>query len=120
MTEWFEGRSVDEQKMERCYWRRVGFVVFLAVLMALVLLPLQAYAEPLYVAETGGIRITLHSEPCELGAVTNLKMKATWVENGKVSQGCWAATPFGVVVAYFDDKTVATIPVQAFAQVQGV
>jgi hypothetical protein len=110
---------VDEQ-MERCYWRRVALLIVLAAIVAIIFIPLKVYAAPLYVAETGGIRITLYSEPCELGAVTNLKMKATWVENGKVSQGCWAATQFGVVVAYFDDKTVATIPIQAFAQVQGV
>jgi hypothetical protein len=80
----------------------------------------SAAADPLYVADAGAVRITLYSEPCELKEVTNLKLKATWVEKGKVSQGCWAATQFGVVVAYFDDKTVATIPVQAFEKVQGV
>jgi hypothetical protein len=82
--------------------------------------PFSAAADPLYLAEVGAVRITLYSEPCELKEVTNLKLKATWVEKGKVSQGCWAATQFGVVVAYFDDRTIATIPVQAFEKVLGV
>jgi hypothetical protein len=99
----------------------VPIPLWIALLVALLFSwPSIANADPLYVAEVNGIKITLYSEPCELKEVTNLKLKATWVEKGKVSQGCWAATQFGVVVAYFDDKTVATIPVQAFEKVLGV
>ena len=43
-TNWFEDRSVDEQQLERCYWRRVGFVIFLAIAFALILGPLMGCA----------------------------------------------------------------------------
>ena len=39
--EWFEGRSVDELH-QRCYTRRVGFVIFLALAAALILGPMLA------------------------------------------------------------------------------
>lgn len=42
MTEWFEGLSTDEARMERCYWRRVGLVITLAGLAAVLLAPLVA------------------------------------------------------------------------------
>lgn len=43
--DWFEGRRwslfrTDEDAMERCYWRRVGFVIFAAIALALILSPL--------------------------------------------------------------------------------
>ena len=41
-TEWFYGRSDDRH--ERCYWRRVGFVLFLAFAAALLLGPLMGCA----------------------------------------------------------------------------
>lgn len=46
-TEWFEAK--DRVQYERCYWRRVGFAVFFAIAMGLILLPLLsgcASAEP--------------------------------------------------------------------------
>ena len=39
-TEWFYGRRDDRH--ERCYWRRVGFVIFLALAMGLPWLFLRA------------------------------------------------------------------------------
>ena len=42
-TDWFEGRTAEE-KHERCYWRRVGFVIFLAIAFALILGPLMGCA----------------------------------------------------------------------------
>jgi hypothetical protein len=42
-TEWIYGRTA-EQKHERCYWRRVGFVIFLAIAGAIVLGPLMGCA----------------------------------------------------------------------------
>ena len=50
-TEWFEGRSVDEQKHERCFWRRVGFVIFAALALAMLLAPLGGCAERILTVE---------------------------------------------------------------------
>lgn len=40
-TPWFHDRSVDELH-ERCYWRRVGFGVFLALVVLMILGPFLA------------------------------------------------------------------------------
>lgn len=119
MTEWFEGRSTDEQ-MERCYWRRVGIVLVLAIIAFLILLPLKAHAEPLFQTSDDSVTITLHSEPCAIKAVTNLPRRATWQEKGKVIEGCWQI--FGNVVGFYflDDKTVGVAPAGVFKKVSGV
>jgi hypothetical protein len=36
---------------------------------------------------------------------------------GKTLEGCAGATQFGVLIFYFDDKTVAVVPVEHFAKV---
>lgn len=115
-TEWFEGRSTDEH--QRAYrWRVYGFAVVLGVVLAVFMAPLQA--EPMAVADRNGIKITLDTDKCALPEVTNLPLKATWEEKGKVYQGCWGPNPdVGVVVAYFDDKTVALIPMQYFEKIR--
>ena len=45
-TEWFQGRGTDEEKMERCYWRRVGLAVFLGILAGLLLFSSRTHAAP--------------------------------------------------------------------------
>lgn len=40
--EWFEGDSLD--RMERCYWRRIGFLIFAALALAVIFLPLMGCA----------------------------------------------------------------------------
>lgn len=96
---------------------------FLAILalIYLVLFSAHAAAEPVAqaVAENGGV-ITFYTEPCELKSqVTNLPHKVRWVDpGGKTFEGCYRAVPEGrVVVAWFDDKTVALIPFGALKQV---
>lgn len=120
MTEWFEGRSIDEQ-LERCYWRRVGFVVVFAAILAALLFPLLAHSEPLFQTSGEGITITLHSEACALKEVTNLPRRATWDEKGKTFEGCWRLSQSGYVLFYFlEDKTVGDAPAQVFKKVVGV
>jgi hypothetical protein len=43
--EWFYGACADERRMERCYWRRIGFVIFVAIVMGMLLLSLGGCAE---------------------------------------------------------------------------
>ena len=43
-TEWF----IEEEKFTHCYWRRIGFLVFFVLALAIILAPLAgcATAEP--------------------------------------------------------------------------
>ena len=117
--EYFNGLSVDS-KHERLTLFPYSF--WLAVILGLALAGAMrwAYAEPVFQAAHEGVVITLDSDKCELDAVVNLPFKATWQEQGKTYKGCWAArTDAGVVVAFFEDKTVALIPFGAFKKVVG-
>ena len=90
------------------------------LLLALLLLPVNVFADALYQADDQGIRITLYDEPCKLDAVKNLKFRAVWTEKGRDIEGCVGLRPdAGVVVAYFADKTVALIPMEIFRSVTG-
>lgn len=42
-TEWFHDREVDEAH-ERCYWRRVGFGLFIVIALAFIFAPLYGCA----------------------------------------------------------------------------
>jgi hypothetical protein len=87
---------------------------------ALFLLALSqfAYGEPAFVTDADGARITLHTDKCSMKEVKNLPFKATWEEKGKVFQGCWGPRPdAGLIVFYFDDRTVGIAPMQAFVKV---
>lgn len=75
-------------------------------------------AVPRFQAAESGVVITLYDEPCGLPEVANLPFRAEWTEGKVTFQGCWTQSPFGVVAAYFTDKTVAVIPVQVFKPVQ--
>jgi hypothetical protein len=44
-TEWFEGLRTDEAKHERSYWRRVGFAIFLGILIGVLMGPLYGCAQ---------------------------------------------------------------------------
>jgi hypothetical protein len=85
-------------------------VAFLALFVASF-----ATAKPIATADQEGIRLVLTDEPCTLTAVKNLPFRATWVEKDKSYEGCYGSHPgAGIVMAYFDDKTVAIMPAQIF------
>lgn len=91
--------------------------LFFAATLLAVSLP--AGADPVAALTHEGISVTLYNEPCDLPAVTNLPYRAIWQEKGKTTEGCFGVYPeAGAVVAYFDDKTVALMPMQAFAPVK--
>lgn len=83
----------------------------------------KVYAEPLAIANVnnGQVVITVYTEDCQLkDVVSNLPKRATWTEGGKTYEGCVGVYPsFGVAGFYFNDKTVAVVPLQAFARVAG-
>ena len=63
---YFDGRCVDEEERiaRRCYWRRVGFVIFLSAAVALILGPLLgcATAEEEMVAKVCYMRVMGRTE----------------------------------------------------------
>lgn len=94
--------------------------VIVGLVIALLLYSSRLHADPLFSTTSDGVNITLTDEPCAVAAITNLPYRATWTEKGKAFEGCWAPhRELQVVIAYFDDKTVALIPVQAFVKVVG-
>lgn len=95
------------------YALRVMF--FLAILLTVG----YAIGAPIFEASHDGVRIVVYDEPCKLPAVANLPRRATWAEKGKTFEGCAGISPIGVVMFFFDDKTVAAVPVQAFTRVTG-
>jgi hypothetical protein len=113
----------EENQPPKKAWWAIPVEVLIATLIAIALAGAmrRAYAEPLFSASAEGAVITLTNEPCALKAIGNLPFKATWVEKDKTFEGCWGARPdAGYVLAYFDDRTVALIPIQAFKKVVGV
>lgn len=108
--------SDSERKTVAPYW-----LVALAILFGVVLamLPIYGRAEAMYRAESDGVIVTLTDEPCALASVKNLPHRSTWQEKGKTYEGCWGGHPLGVVVAYWDDLTVALIPLQSLVRVTG-
>jgi hypothetical protein len=98
----------------------LGAICFLSLLLIATVCPIYALAASIAVTTQGDAKITLFDEPCKLRAVSNLKMRAVWVEKGKTFEGCFGVHPGGVVLAYFDDGSVVIMPVQDFAAVTGV
>lgn len=81
----------------------------------------KVYAGPFLSMESGGIRIVIYSELCNMkGVIKNLANRATWTENGKTIEGC--AGPFQefqIVMFYFADQTVFPVPFQYFQRISG-
>ena len=116
------GDSIEaDRKHAKSYWKRVGVLFLIAVL--LYGFAVESHAEPLLRATAGNVVITIHSEECALkDVVTNLPKRATWEEAGKTYEGCAGAIPqLGVAMFYFvGDKTVAVVPGQMFVKVQSL
>lgn len=95
-------------------------VYVLRVLFLLLLLLAASYAlgEPVYEAKDDKVRVVIYTEACELKEVTNLPRRATWTENGKVTEGCFGSMP-GLALFYWSDKTVVVIPQEMFTRVVG-
>lgn len=91
----------------------------LVIAAALILFPSVAYAAPVAVMDRDGIGITLFDEPCKFTHIVNYKYRATWSEDGKTFEGCFGLnTASRVIVAYFDDKSIAVVPMSFFRPVK--
>ncbi len=123
-TAWFQDRGLNERvaKEERRYWRNailkvLAVILFFAGIGAVID---KAHAEAVFQGVGQGVTITIYNEPCKLEAVSNLPFRATWEENGKVTEGCIAPRPdAGLVVGYFADKAVALMPIDMFKRLTG-
>ena len=94
----------------------VGHVV---VLLALTTSTVRA--EAVASAQAPGITVLFYNEPCALKQVTNLPLRATWRQNGKVVEGCFGAfLEAGAVGAFFNDGTVVVIPASCIGRVQAI
>ncbi|SRR5229473_278741 len=121
MLNWSEYE--EEEIADR--WRTIlpltVWAVVIGLILGMVLYTSKCMADPLFSATAEGATITLTDEPCTLKAIGNLPYRATWVEKDKTYEGCWGARPdIGFVLAYFDDLSVALIPMQAFRKVSRV
>ena len=122
--EWLaEGwKAVQETPYKHDRWVFVPriIVAMLILVAGLALYAGNVFAEAAFQGTGQGVTITVFNEPCKLDAVTNLPFRATWEENGKVTEGCVAPRPdAGVVVGYFADKTIALMPIQMFKRLIG-
>lgn len=93
--------------------------VIVASVVAYFIPPTRAVA--VYETRTDKALITLYTESCTLPAVSNLPLRATWIEAGQTFEGCWAPRPdAGLIVFYFSDRTVGLAPIAAFTKIMGV
>lgn len=100
-TEWFQELRTDEARHERSYWRRVGFAIFLGIVLGVLMLPLHgAQAAEVFrnTDDKGGPAVlTLHKEPCSSADVLKhitapfrpLFRRATLFYWGRDWASCW-------------------------------
>lgn len=102
------------------------FLAIIAVAIGLLLVLLvvaavgaaAAFGAPIYEGRGDTVTVILFDEPCAVAAVSNLPLRATWAERGKVYQGCYEFAG-GWVVMYFEDRTVVLAPRESFQPVSG-
>lgn len=115
--EYFHGLTTEPAKHDRLVlFNKLIFAIVLGIALAMVVK--LARAEPIAQAKAGNVVITVYNEKCtHQDAITNLPMRATWEENGKVYDGCVGAIPqLGVAMFWFTDKTMAVVPIEMFAK----
>lgn len=93
--------------------------LLLALVFSLVS-SVSAFAEPIAALNETGVQIMLYNDKCQMAAPTNLKYRAVWTERGKIFEGCFMVFLGLSVGAYFDDNTMAVMPVELFKPVQEI
>jgi hypothetical protein len=79
-----------------------------------------AFAKPVLRTSSGPVTITLYDDKRVCQQATNLPRKAVWMEAGKEIHGCWGLNPFGMVMFWFEDRTVASAPGHEFVEIKEV
>ena len=54
------------------------------ILLSLLFLAAPAVAAPVMSTTVSGVTVTLFDEPCAIKYVTNLPLRTTWTQDGKV------------------------------------
>lgn len=100
---------------------RSSLTILLALCLAALMLAWVtiAQAKPVFTATEGGVTITIHDGACALSAVT-LPYRATWDEAGKHYEGCVGAHPAGVLIFYWDDRSIVILAQSLFRRVAGI
>ena len=103
--------------MEHRHLRLVWFLFAFAVVLFIVA-PL-AISAPRLIAQGEEVTIVLYDDPCGLSeSVTNLPLRATWREkDDKVVEGCWNVNSEGIVMMYFEDRTVVAVSKKYFSPI---
>lgn len=72
-------------------------------------------AKSVAIAKTDKFSVILTDEKCKLDV--KLPYRAIWTEPGKTYEGCFTIHQ-GIVVFYFEDKSLALVGAQAFAPLE--
>ena len=95
--------------------RRVIILIIWGVVIALSIG--KGMAEPIAQVERGSIKVIIYSDKCSLEAVSNLPFRATWIENGEITEGCVDLdVKLKLLKFYFADRTVVTMPMHYFSK----
>lgn len=97
--------------------KALGALISLIAFVVMLTFATGAFAKPVMRLTNGPVTITLYDDKKSCQQAMNLPRKAVWLENGKEVQGCWGLNPIGVVMFWFEDKTVASAPAQAFTEI---
>jgi hypothetical protein len=87
----------------------------LALLLTGCALGVTEVRDPIAILVSEGTTIALSREPCAIAEIENLPYHASWREGDRSYAGCWGVQ-FGHVVVYWSDRTVSSIPAQAFQE----
>lgn len=90
--------------------KAVGIAMAVAVSGSVVAAPVAEFKSE------DGVVITATNEPCRITEqVSNLPMRATWKEGRRVFEGCYGIKN-GIVLMFFEDKSVVFVPGQSFTR----
>lgn len=91
------------------------------ILLTLLFCALPALAGPVASVSVQDVTVTLFDDACAIPYVTNLPMRATWVQGDKTFEGCFAVFPESAAIGmWFDDGSVAVVPAGVFRPVTGL
>ena len=85
------------------------FPILLFIVLLVAWSPLNA--APVAQLSEKDVVVTLYNEPCQLDV--KLQYRIVWKDKDKTYEGCWGIMQ-GVVIAFFDDRSLALFPGQAF------
>jgi hypothetical protein len=92
-------------------------VVCSLLAIALIAFCTQAQGKQVAIAQGDKFSVVLTDEKCNLDV--KLPYRAIWKEPGKTFEGCFTIHQ-GIVVFFFDDKSLALVSAQAFVPLESM